>query len=37
MTRNITYEIFVLTMVDACTNWIELALIPTASSRTVTT
>jgi hypothetical protein len=37
LTRDIKYEIFVLTMVDACTNWIELALIPTASSRTVAT
>ena len=37
MTKDITYEIFILTMVDACTNWTELALIPTASSRTVAT
>jgi hypothetical protein len=34
-TANSKYEIFVLTMVDACTNWAEFALIPTASSRTV--
>jgi hypothetical protein len=35
MTTDSKYEIFVLTMVDACTNWAELALIPTASSQVV--
>jgi hypothetical protein len=29
------YNIHVLTMVDACTNWTELSLIPTANSKTV--
>jgi hypothetical protein len=37
MTQKIVYEIFILTMVDVCTNWTELALIPTTSSRTVAT
>eukprot|EP00804_Cyclotella_cryptica_P005306 CCRYP_015788-RA/>CCRYP_015788-RA protein AED:0.17 eAED:0.18 QI:0/0/0/1/1/1/2/0/513 len=35
MTAESNYEIFVLTMVDACTNWDELALVPTASSQVV--
>eukprot|EP00804_Cyclotella_cryptica_P025555 CCRYP_002815-RC/>CCRYP_002815-RC protein AED:0.24 eAED:0.24 QI:0/0.6/0.66/0.83/0.8/0.66/6/115/854 len=35
MTANSKYEIFVLTMVDPCTNWAEFALIPMASSRVV--
>jgi hypothetical protein len=37
MTTTSKYEIFVLLMVDACTNWAELALIPTASSHAVAT
>ena len=36
-TQDIEYEIHILTMVDVCTNWTELALIPTAKSKTVAT
>eukprot|EP00804_Cyclotella_cryptica_P000107 CCRYP_020514-RA/>CCRYP_020514-RA protein AED:0.13 eAED:0.09 QI:0/0/0/1/0.33/0/4/0/475 len=36
MTTNLKYKIFILTMVDACTNWAKVALIPTASPRVLT-
>ena len=32
--KEIEYKIHILLMVDACTNWCELALIPTANSKT---
>jgi hypothetical protein len=34
-TQEIEYQIHILTMVDTCTNWTELALVPTANSKTV--
>ena len=29
----IEYKIYTMTIADACTNWVELALIPTANSK----
>ena len=34
--KEIEYKIHILSMVDACTNWCQLALIPTANSKTCT-
>jgi hypothetical protein len=37
MTAEIKYEIHILTMVDAFTNWMQLAIIPTTTSRVIAT
>jgi hypothetical protein len=37
MTAEIKYEIHILTMVGACTNWMEIAIIPTTTSRVIST